>query len=78
MKNHREVRKAKECIRILLESHRELLSGNEIEALENAKIALSELSRSIESETRKSSIKDLVIEVLALIAKVGIKVFNGE
>ncbi len=78
MKIIKEVREARKCARILLESHRELLSGNEIEALENAERAFSDLSDSIDSETRKSSMKSLAVDVLALVAKVGIKVFTEE
>ena len=78
MENLEEVRKAKECINILLESHRELLSGDEIEALENTIAILNEYSESIESETLKNEIKSFAVEALAFITKIAIKVFNEE
>ena len=79
MINHmQDVQKTKECIHMLLESHRELLSGDEIEALENAVVMLDEHATSIDSETQKDEIKSLVIEVLAFIARVMFKFFSEE
>lgn len=73
-----DVQKAKECIYMLLESHRELLSGDEIEALENTMVVLNEYSAGIDSETQKDEIKSFVIEVLAFITRVAIKIFAEE
>jgi hypothetical protein len=79
MKKHRaDAQKAKECIFMLLESHRELLSGDEIEALENTMVMLNEYSASIESETQKDEIKSFVIEVLSFITKIAFKIFSEE
>jgi hypothetical protein len=78
MKYISDVQKAKECIYMLLESHRELLSGDEIEALENTMVMLNEYSASIESETQKDEIKTFVIEVLAFITRIAIKIFTEE
>jgi len=78
MKHSEDARKARECIFMLLESHRELLSGDEIEALENTMVVLNEYSASIESETQKDEIKSFVIDVLTLVTRVAIKIFVEE
>jgi len=78
LKHRADAQKAKECIIMLLESHRELLSGDEIEALENTMVVLNEYSASIDSETQKDEIKSFVIEVLAFITRVAFRIFAEE
>lgn len=78
LKHKEDAQKAKECIYMLLESHRELLSGDEIETLENTMVMLQEYSASIKSETQKDEIKSFVIEVLAFITRIAIKIFAEE
>jgi len=79
MINHRtDVQKTKECISTLLESHRELLSGDEIETLENTMEILDEYSTRIESEAQKDEIKSFVTEALSFIARIVFKIFTEE
>lgn len=79
MKNHvQNIQKAKECIYMLLESHRELLSGDEIEALENTLLMLEEYAASIKSEAHKDKIQSFIIEVTNFIARIAFKIFVEE
>ena len=78
IKHKQDIQKVKECIYMLLESHRELLSGDEIEALENTMVVLNEYSASIESEAQKDKIQSFVIEVIAFITRVAFKIFTEE
>lgn len=78
MENISDVQKTMECIYMLLESHRELLTGDEIEALEGALKTLNKVSMCTESETQKDEIQSYVIEVLAFITRVVFKIFTEE
>ncbi|MEX2411384.1 MAG: hypothetical protein WD607_08450 [Candidatus Paceibacterota bacterium] len=78
IKHRADAQKAMECIYMLLESHRELLSGDEIETLENAVELLEKYSMCVESEAQRDEIKSFVIEVLAFLTKVAIKIFSEE
>lgn len=78
IKHKEDIRKVKECIYMLLESHRELLSGDEIEALENTLKVLLEYSGNIDSEANKKEIRSYVIEVLTFLTRIAMKIFIEE
>lgn len=78
IKHRADAQKVKECIFMLLESHRELLSGDEIEALKITMTILDEYSACIESETQKDEIKSFVIEALSFLTRIAFKIFTEE